>query len=136
MCTDCGLQGCLEIWKLCRNPAILFAACFPSWLRGMVRSQCFVASLAPCQQLNTGTVFHRSHTARVTRLVNLPKVTLMIVRPVKKGMQPGFRTNEGDNDSVKTELVLGVLPGPKGHFWRIMFSTGILQKEQKELCCC
>lgn len=60
----------------------------------------------------------------------------MIIRPVKKGMQPGFRTNEGDNDSVKTELVLGVLTGPKGHFRRIMFSTGILQKEQKELCCC
>ena len=45
MCTDCGVQGCLGIWKLCRNSAILFAACFPSWLRGMVRSKCFAASL-------------------------------------------------------------------------------------------
>lgn len=114
------IVGCKDDWKFESCVEIqqyLFAACFPSWLRGMVRSKCFVAhSLALCQQLNKEVPFSAD-------------LTLTIIRLVKKGMEPGWRTKEGDNNSVKTELALGVLPGPKGHFRCIMFSTGILQKE-------
>lgn len=127
------IVGCKDVWKIGSCVEIqqyyllhAFHCGYGAWL-GLNAWR--PHSLAPCQQLDeVGTVFHRSHTARITRLVNRPKVTLMIIRPVKKGMELGLRTNEGD-DSMKTELVLGVLPGPKGHFWHIMFSTGILQKE-------